>query len=331
MPPSVRTASTGRLPRMADLLTHDAATRQARNPQLWKMACDARDRVLADLARTLTDPAPPFRQCWLVADHEGRLAGVAHSILLPVPPIYAGAFGPPGLLMPDCHVASDAPAGTRQALLDAAEADLRAAGARLLLASAPTGSAWCATFARNGYAPLTLYYAGTGLAPGKRPDTVRPASERDLTRIVALSARNRRVLSALDPFWEPHPQADQRFGDWMARSLTLTDRKMLVSARAGTVQGYAIAQPASHLHFPAAHDIDAVGFIDDYFHTDHDDDAAPCDDAAASGLLKAAEAWLAGRGMTSVLIVCPAAWRSKRALLEATGHHLAASWYLKRT
>ena len=44
--------------------------------------------------------------------------------------------------MPECFVTRDAPLGTIEALDEAAEADLRGAGAELLLASFISGDDW---------------------------------------------------------------------------------------------------------------------------------------------------------------------------------------------
>ena len=52
----------------------------------------------------------------------------------------------------------------------------------------------------------------------------------------------------------------------MRRSLALADRDMLVMGPEGALSGCAIAQPASRLHFPPAHDIRGTGVIDDYYH-----------------------------------------------------------------
>lgn len=38
----------------------------------------------------------PVRQIWQVADVDGHISGVVHSMLLPVPMIYAGIHGEPG-------------------------------------------------------------------------------------------------------------------------------------------------------------------------------------------------------------------------------------------
>src|SRR4029079_6706799 len=110
----------------------------------------------------------------------------------------------------------------------------------------------------------------------------------------------------------PHPQADARFNVWMKRSLTLRDRDMLVTASPGDLDGYGIAQPASRLHFPPAHDIAATGIIDDYFHTEFADPADLKNGGrGATSLLRAAEAAFADRGVKAALVVCPAAWSSK--------------------
>jgi hypothetical protein len=330
MPTTVRPASMSDLPDMVNLLLANARSRNALNPTLWAIASDARRKVEDALRFALEAERQPFRQQWLVAESGARLVGLAHSMLLPVPPIYAGKWGDPGLLLGDCTVAEGAPADTAETLIEAAESDLRDAGAKLLLAAAVPGDAWQSHYAGQDYEPLTLYLGKAGLQETARPDGIRPAVEGDTAGIVARSAAHRRVIAGLSDFWTPHPDADARFGNWMRRSLTLQDRDMLVAGPPGAVNGYAIAQPASPLHFPTAHDISAVGIIDDYFHADF---AAPSrladGGAAALALLRAAESAFARRATCATLVICPAAWGSKRALLESAGYRTALIWMRK--
>jgi len=328
---AIRSAEPADIAEMAGLLVEDARGRRALNPVLWAMAGDARDRVAEAVAAALAPDEQPFRQKWLLAEAGGTLVGIAHSMLLPVPPIYAGQWGDPGLLLEDCVLAPSSPPGTDAALLAAAETDLRAAGAELLLASSVPGGAWQSCFDAHGYEPLTLYLSKRLAGEADRADLVRSAGDEDIEDIVGLSASNRRILSGLDPFWTPHPQADSRFGNWMRRSLTLTDRDMMVAGLAGELAGYCIAQPASPLHFPPAHDIGATGVVDDWFHRDFADPLSVRDGGrGASALLRAAEAAFAGRGYKSVFVVCPAAWSSKRSVLEEAGYTTALVWMIKR-
>ncbi len=331
MPATIRTAEPADLETMTTLLVADAAERNAADPALWKPAPNIREKVSAGLQAAMEAENPPFRQHWLLAEAGGQVVGITHSILLPVPPIYAGEFGPPGLIMEDCFVSPDAPDGTAEALLEAAEADLRKAGAKIILGSSIAGGAWEALYAKQNYQPLTLYLAKSGLAPPQACEGTRDATEADLPSIVASSAENRQILFDLDPFWKPHEEADQRFGAWMAKSLTLPDRDMFISEIGEDFRGYAISHPATPLHFPAPHDISGIGVIDDYFHSDFaDPDTLKNSGTAAANLLQSAEAALQTRGNEAALIVCPAAWISKIALLEGAGYTTAISWFIKR-
>ena len=331
MPPHVRAATLPDIPRLTELLEADARRRQARSPILWAMADDAPARIGEALTFALAAPEQPFRQFWQVADVGGEIRGIVHSMSLPVPPIYAGAPGEPGLILADSLVAPDAPEGTAEALLGAAEAALREAGARVLLASVTEGGPWGASLGARGYDPLTLYLSRTGLGRAAMPPEIRPAAEPDLPGIVAHSAQNRRVLFEIDPFWAIHPDADARFSAWMARSLTLPDRDMLVMGAEGCVEGYVVAQPASRLHFPPAHDIAAIGVVDDFYHPDLADPAATAGEApGASALLRGAEAAFAARGVAAAFVVCPAGWRSRIRTLEAAGYETAMTWSVRR-
>lgn len=331
MPAEIRAATLADLSPMVELLIEDARNREAHDPELWALADDAYAKVEEAAAFALGAEDQPFAQKWLLAEADGRLVGIIHSVLLPVPPIYAGRWGEPGLLMPECFVTPDAPRGTIEALVDAAEADLREAGAELLLASFVSGDEWRSSFEERGYEPLTLYLAKTGLEDTATPANVRPASVDDIEAIVARSAENRTILAALDAFWTPHAEANERFGNWMRRSLTLEDRDMLVVGPSNDLNGYVIAQPASRLHFPPAHDITTTGVIDDFFHAEYSDPAETHDGGkGAAALLRAAEAAFVVRGVRAALVVCPAAWSSKIAVLEKAGYRTAMVWMIKR-
>lgn len=253
-------------------------------------------------------------------------------MILPVPPIYAGANGQPGLILPDSFAAPDAPDGTTvDSLVTAAEVALRDAGAQITVSSYVAGKEWQDTFQRRGYEPLTLYLSRTDLGNEGIPSGVRPASEADVAGIVRRSAENRQVPFDIDPFWAVQHDADARFAGWMNRSLTLRDRDMLVMGPPENLNGYVIAQPASRLHFPPAHDITETGVIDDYYHSDLADSLVLANGGKdATTLLRAAEAAFADRGIGAAFVVCPAAWRSKIKMLETAGYKTAMVWSIKR-
>lgn len=328
---TIRPAEPADIDKVADLLLADAEARYAADPGLWKLDRAARDKTCSTIRTAMEAEKAPFRQQWLIAEAGGRPVGVTHSILLPVPPIYAGEYGPPGLIMEDCFIAPDAPAGTRRDLLKAAEADLIGAGALILLASSVDGGAWEAEYDGQGYSPLTMYFAKTGLTHQSTFAQVRQATGDDVPGIVAASAVHRRILDDLHHlFWKPHNDADARFGGWMTRSLTLEDRDMFVSEGNGGITGYAISHPATPLHFPTPHDISGVGVIDDFFHEATED----LGNLGASGpkamaLFSAAEAARARRGDHSVLVVCPASWQSKILMLKQLGYRNAITWHIR--
>ncbi len=328
---TTRPADISDLGAIADLLLTDAKARCALDPGLWSLVRDPATAIASAVRASMDAEAPPFRQQWLVAQAGQAIVGVTHSILLPVPPIYAAAFGPPGLIMEDCHVATGAPPETRRRLLTAAEDDLVKAGARVLLASSVEGGEWASEYARQGFAPLTMYFAKAGLCQARPRADVRPATPDDVPGLVASSAINREILERLAPrFWQPHDAADDRFAAWMRRSLTLTDRDMFVSDVGGKIQGYAISQPATRLHFPAAHDISDVGVIDDFFHDQmRNPQSLEAEGSGAAALFNAAEAARDSRGDNAILVVCPAAWTSKRTLLAQSGYSNAITWLIK--
>ncbi len=331
MPAAIRTATFPDVPSMVELLIQDARRREAHNAALWRLAVNAREKIEEAVTFALTAGKQPSRQNWLVAEADGKLVGIVHSLLLPVPPIYAGKWGEPGLLMPETFVAQDAPPGTSEALIETAEADLGAAGAKLFLASFVCGQNEHAAFRGRGYEPLTLYLSKSDFETVSEPADVRAASEEDIEEIVALSAEHRAILHELDVFWTPHPEANPRFESWMKKSLSFKDREMLVAGPPEALEGYVIAQPASRLHFPPSHDISATGAIDDFFHRQYADPALVHGGGkAAQALLQVAEASFAGRGITTAFVVCPAAWTSKITLLENAGYKTAMIWMIKR-
>jgi hypothetical protein len=323
----IRQAGSADVAAMTEFLRADATHRQARDPVLWQIAADSGAAIAVSLRSAFEAGPQPFWQAWFAAFAGGELVGLAHAMRLAVPPIYAGRWGDPGLIREDCALSPTAPPGTADLLFAAAEDALRSSGARLLLAAALPDGPWSACAARNGYAPLTLYLSRSLESRGRTAADTRPANAADIPAIVALSAIHRRNLAAIHPFWTPHPQADERFGAWMTRSLGFADRDMLVAGSTGDAAGFAVAQPASRLHVPPGHAIDQTGVLDDFFHADFaDPDILRDQGRGAAGLLASAEASLALRGRACAFVVCPAQWRSKRAVLEAAGYRTALFW-----
>lgn len=316
---------------LVELLMLDAQERQTEDAILWKMEDDAPAQIEKALTYALTAEQQPFQQFWYIAENGGQIRGVIHAMLLPVPPIYGSPFGEPGLILPDSFVAPDAPSGTVECLLAAAEDALHEAGARIKLASYVAGEDWRTAFEANGYEPLTLYLSRSDLGDQRMPAGIRQATEDDIPGIVARSAENRQILFDIDPFWEIHSEADQRFSAWMTRSLTLRDRDMMVLDPSEDLEGYIIAQPASRLHFPSAHDITATGVIDDYYHPELADQTTFTNGSTgATALLRAAEAAFANRGIGAAFVVCPAGWASKIKMLEEAVYETAMVWSIKR-
>src|SRR5579859_1981706 len=254
---------------------------------------------------------------WLLAEAQGRIVGLTHAMTVPVPPIYR-AEGSPGLLLDDCFTIPEAPRGTAEVLLLATEAALRAAGAPALIASCPVDGPWRSLYARFDYEPVTLYMAKHRFAAVAVPSGVRSAGPADVRGIVQLSADHRTTLARLNPrFWQIHPEADSRFEAWIRYSLTLKDRDMFVAGAPRGMRGYVIAQPASPLLIPAAHNIRALGVIDDFYDLDFADvSAVSHGGATAAELISAAESAFARRGFAAALAVCPAAWTSKVSFLK---------------
>jgi len=301
------------------------------DPVLWRIAADAPTRIERTVG-TLNGPQASARELWFVAEQADRILGITHAVLVPVPPIYDSAMGSPGLLLDDCFISADAPSGTAEALLAATEAALRAAGALRLVASCPAAGPLRPLYERHGYEPVTVYMGKHRFSSGALPRGVRPASAEDVPGIVKRSAEHRRMLARINPrFWHNHPAADRRFDAWMRRSLTLRDRDMFVMGGAHAVRGYVIAQPISPLLVPAAHDVAAIGAIDDFYDADFAD-ISTVSEGASSGanLLAAAESAFARRGVDSTLVICPAGWASKMSLLEQRGYWPAKLWMLRR-
>jgi len=332
MSPLIRAATPNDIPQIVALLIEDAQARNSLDPLLWRLAADAPARIEKTVGMAFAKSDAPAREFWFVVETENRIVGVTHAMLVPVPPIYDAAAGAPGLLLDDCFTSADAPPGAAEALLAATETALRRAGAARLVASCPATGPLRPLYERHGYEPITLYMVRDGLTPGAAPSAVRLADAGDVSGIVQLGAKHRSTLAKIDPaFWHIHPEADRRFDAWMRRSLTFTDRDMLVAEVAGDVHGYVIAQPIAPLLVPAAHDIAGMGIVDDFYDQDFADVAALSNGGASGGdLLVSAEGTLARRGTVSMLVVCPAAWPSKISLLERHGYRTAKLWMLKR-
>jgi hypothetical protein len=332
MPPSIREATRKDVAEMVDLLIRDGEQRRSVDPILWPLAADARTQIESVVGADLDSSNPPAKVLWLVAEAAGRIVGITHSMIVPVPPIYQIAPGPPGLFLDDCFTTEDAPPGAAEAMLKATEAALHTAGASGLIASCTAAGSWRALYERHGYEPVTLYMAKHGFRVRDVAPSLRPASPEDIAGIVKRSGDHRKTLAELNSrFWHVHPEADSRFEMWMRYSLTLTDREMIVAGMPSEVHGYIIAQPVSPLLVPAVHDIGAIGVIDDFYDQDFANVSAVSNGGAtAAGLLSGAESAFARRGFSAALAVCPAAWTSKVSLLEREGYLTAKLWMLKR-
>jgi len=328
---TIRPATPRDLPAIVALLNQAAEERRSLDPLLWRVAGDAAARIETAVRAAFAPPQASPREFWFVAEHAERIIGVTRAMLVPVPPIYDRAAGTPGLLLDDCVTAIDAPRDMAEALLAATETAVTNAGGARLIASCPAGGHMRPLYERRSYEPVTLYMAKHGFGGAALPPRVRLASMEDIPRIVARSAQHRRMLARINArFWHIHPEADQRFERWMRHSLTLTDRDMLVAAEASDVHGYIIAQPISPLLIPAPHEIAGIGVIDDFYDADLANVSAVSNgESSAANLLAAAEWAFARRNVDSVLVVCPAAWASKIALLEQSGYRTAKLWMLK--
>ena len=317
---------------MVQLLVRDGEHRSSLDPEVWRLAADARTRIESACGAGLDSSNSSSRELWLIAEASGQIVGITHTMIVPVPPIYEIAGGPPGLFLDDCFTTEDAPPDTADALLVATEAALRASGASGLIASCLASGPWRPLYERHGYEPVTLYMAKHGFGVHAVSPGVRPARVEDISGIVRLSADHRKTLAELNArFWTIHKEADGRFEMWMRYSLNLTDRDMIVSTAAGGVHGYIIAQPVSALLISAAHDIKSIGVIDDFYDQDFANASALSSGGATAGdLLSAAESAFVRRSFRSALVVCPSAWTSKASLLEREGYRTAKLWMLKR-
>src|SRR5262249_12209448 len=88
MPPSIRPAMPHDVPAMVVLLG-------SMDPLLWRIAADASIGIERALPSALNGPQ--------AARAVACIVGIAHAMLVPVPPIYDSSAGSPGLLLDDCY------------------------------------------------------------------------------------------------------------------------------------------------------------------------------------------------------------------------------------
>jgi hypothetical protein len=328
MSATFRRATPADSPAIAALLLGDAVRRERANANLWALPQDASARIAASLA-TIAEPVTgPVRHHWLVAEAGGAAIAVVHAANLPAPPIFDLHGGTAGLISDDSHWPADQ--ATAKAMMLAVEQALREAGAILFIATMPLDGAERREVLESArYAVTTLYMAKTGLAAGPAEPAVRRAAPSDVDGIVALSALHRARLAAASPvFWNPHPQADARFGAWMRTSLDLPDRAMFVSGPSTAIDGFIIAQPGSPMHLAPAHDAARIGLIDD-FHALAFEPGSAADPAPARALLAAAEGVFRDKGLDTALAICPAAMDAKADFLARAGYRIATLWAVK--
>lgn len=142
---------------------------------------------------------------------------------------------------------------------------------------------------------------------------VRPATREDLPTVGRMGAQLLRLHHGFDTnrFMAPRPDTEEGYAWFLGTQLDAPDSLVLVAEREGAVVGYAFAalEPLSweELREPA-------GFIHDVYV-----DEAARGAGAATALVEACVAWLAGRGAPRVLLWTAAPNTSARALFERLG------------
>lgn len=325
---NVRLATAADKSSIKALLLQDAHIRGKLDKGLWYVPLDADQRIEASLSTIDSPQSGPILHHWIVAEWTGAIVAVTHAVNLPPPPIYDQGGRTAGVILDDSHFGEDSAisstllARTEQALLDA--------GARLTVAASPANWRSRTDFLQSsGYEPTTYFLTKTSLEPTENTEAVRRAIADDIPEIVRISAQHRVQLEIANPqFWRIHPEANARFGAWMAKSVTLTDRAVFVAGSEGRLSGYIIAQPGSPVNLPAPHDISKTGFVDDFW-----SDGFVSADRVGSGepaaLLAAAEGHFQKRGIRTALIVSPVRLAAKLNFLKSSGYREANLWLVK--
>ena len=185
---------------------------------------------------------------------------------------------------------------------------------------------------QNSYRATTDYLLKEGFRETTANVNTRRAEESDIPELMSFNREARRRLQEANPvFWNSHPEAEARFAFWMKVSLSMRDRSIFVVDAKPGAKGFVISQPASPVQVPVYCDDRVTGVVDD-FHCDtfgssltEDSDPAP-----ALALMEAAEADLAGRGLTAAVAICPTAWTSKARLLDRAGYRVLTTWFTKQ-
>jgi GNAT superfamily N-acetyltransferase len=142
---------------------------------------------------------------------------------------------------------------------------------------------------------------------------VRRAEERDLEAVGRLGARLLRDHYEFDRlrFMAPRGNTEAGYAWFLGTQLERDDAVVFVADRAGQVVGYVYAgiEPQSWKELR-----DEAGFIHDVF---VDESARRC--GAATALLEAAAAWLAGRGMPRIVLWTAAPNEAARRLFARLG------------
>ena len=329
MTPTVRSAKADDTTQISALLLKAAQRRNLTNAEIWPLANNCAEDVRNVVHGGIEGASQSPEEFWHVAEVSGEIVGVSRAMILPIPPIYAGLLGLPGLILDDFAVADGADPRTGEALLQATEVALTKAGAGFFLVSKVACDAPRPEIDKLGYAPLTLYFAKADLETTE-VGAVRPATTEDVSAIVAASAKHRKTVAEISRFWIPHVDADSRFANWMEISLTLKDRDMMVVEQSAGLHGYVIAQPIAGFLVPAGHEKEKLGVIDDFYDGDFSEiEGRLSETSNAVALLSAAESALDTRGFQAAFVVCPAGWPSKRSVLVTQGYGIAKTWFIK--
>lgn len=290
-----------------------AAQHRARlEPLLWPLHPAATECLRAELERQLSLPE---RLAWFLTEQGGEVVGVAQSGRYPAPPVYAELLA--GQTGGDLY--ATAPEALAP-LLDASEEFQVRGNVALHTAVCPAQDGEKLAFLRGrGYRPLTNWMVQAVNPQAACPASVRPATEADIPALVELNAAAQQQKKQANPrFWTPHPEAPKRFAAWLHHSLTLTDRRLLVSQQGGQVRGFVIVQPTPHLS--AAHDPSGTATVDDLAAADWD---------SFRDLLQAAQHRAAQRQFTTLQVISPVNWPERNEALQDAGFHTANLWLLR--
>ena len=260
-----------------------------------------------------------------VHESDSGLDGFVFASLLPAPPVYRP--GGPVALVDDIALRNSGDWPTLgAALVDEAVAEARRKGAVLaIVVTDHDDEPKRILLVREGYSLASEWHLGDISDTGgiTSDGGIRRADVADLPILLDLSEQRRNQYQSYQPvFWRNAPDAREKQGPFLARTLRSESSVALVHESAGQVDGFLIGNlvPSPPAFRPAL----VTCHIDDFCVADPKDWSS-----VGNALLHSARRMAKARDAARVAVICGHLDHPKRTMLASAGLAISSEWWVK--